>query len=38
MIAGRINAGRIDVDRHWSEILRVVASILTGVTASLIMR
>jgi len=37
MIAGRINVDLIRA--HWSEILRVVASILTGtVTASLIMR
>ena len=37
MIAGRINAALIRA--HWSEILRVVASIRTGtVTASLILR
>ena len=37
MIAGRINVDLIRA--YWSEILRVVASILTGtVTASLIMR
>lgn len=37
MIAGRINVALIRA--HWSEILRVVASIRTGtVTASLIMR
>lgn len=37
MIAGRINVGLIRA--HWSEILRVIASIRTGtVTASLIMR
>jgi TnpA family transposase len=37
MIAGRINVSLIQA--HWSEILRVVASIRTGtVTASLIMR
>ena len=37
MIAGRINVDLIRA--HWSEILRVVASIRTGtVTASLIMR
>ena len=37
MIAGRINVAKIRA--HWSEILRIVASIRTGtVTASLIMR
>jgi TnpA family transposase len=37
MIAGRINVALIRA--HWSEILRVIASICTGtVTASLIMR
>src|SRR3984893_6198308 len=37
MISGRINVDLIRV--HWTEIPRVVASILTGtVTASLIMR
>jgi TnpA family transposase len=37
MIAGRINVALIRA--HWSEILRVVASVRTGtVTASLIMR
>ena len=37
MIAGRINVALIRA--HWSEILRIVASIRTGtVTASLIMR
>ena len=37
MIAGRINVALIWA--HWSEILRVVASIRTGaVTASVIMR
>lgn len=37
MVAGRINIALIPA--HWSEILRVVASIHTGtVTASVIMR
>jgi TnpA family transposase len=37
LIAGRINVALIRA--HWSEILRIVASIRTGtVTASLIMR
>jgi TnpA family transposase len=36
MIAARVN---VELSAHWSEILRIIASIRTGtVTASLIMR